>query len=362
MKCNETCQAPVVCDRSETLHSELRSLTGFMMETLHKELRNIHLYDVVNANVLKLDALKICEVPTAGLPILFSKCSDSTGAVLELRDTTVPGRATTILEAKDNVAGQVKVLENKPLDKYVYYKPRSRLGAFAIGINRKRLWRPITVRESAVKKAHVKRSSTGEGLSSAAPEAKNEDVLMNIVLDDAERLVADNETSILESALQMYCRVFQSSFQELPDHLEQCACDVEMKINLILTDSVYNVRQELGRLASDYDLFSEDDIVEIMNMCGDYLKLVGHAHIFCSSVQLLSWDYAVSASAETVKFLDSGGNEQVRDEASFDQEKEGLVYVRDRRNLNRNPSRKIHYYLNMAEQAVLFWRRGLDVD
>lgn len=39
------------------------------------------------------------------------------------------------------------------------------------------------------------------------------------------------------------------------------------------------------RQAYEYDWCSEDDIAEMMNMGGDYLKLRGHAHTFCSAFQ-----------------------------------------------------------------------------
>lgn len=113
----------------------------------------------------------------------------------------------------------------------------------------------------------------------------------------------------------------------------QCSCDVEMKIDLILIDPPYNVCQELGRWASDYDLFGKNDAGEMVDVCGDHFELGGLAHIFCSSTQLLSWAKAVSASTESATFWDSEGNEQVQNEALFDQEKQGLLCVRDWRNL-----------------------------
>lgn len=53
-----------------------------MMETIHKTQRNIQFYDIVDANLLKMDALKKFEVSTAGLQMLFSEFSAPTGAVL----------------------------------------------------------------------------------------------------------------------------------------------------------------------------------------------------------------------------------------------------------------------------------------
>lgn len=184
--------------------------------------------------------------------------------------------------------GEAEVLKIKLLDTFVYYKPRKRFGACAIMINRKSLGRPRSNRSSAVKNAHVQRSSTHEEPSSAAPELKNKNTVMDIVLDATEGPVADTDISILEGTLQKYCSVFKCSFQELPDHFKQCSCDAGMNKDLVLTDPPYNIRRELGHQASDYDLSSNDAIFEVVDMCGEYPKLDGHAHISCFLVQLSS--------------------------------------------------------------------------
>lgn len=118
------------------------------------------------------------------------------------------------------------MLESKPVDTSVYYMPNNRICATAIISNRKRLGRPRSEEASAVWKARVQRSSTGEGPSSAVPEVKNKSVVMDTVLDDVDGPVVDIDTAILESALKSYCRISQCPCQELPDHLEQCGCDV----------------------------------------------------------------------------------------------------------------------------------------
>lgn len=132
---------------------------------------------------------------------------------------------------------------------------------------------PIKVRDSTSKKERMQHSYTGESSSSAAPEVKNNNVVMVTVFDDAEAPVADITTAIFENALWKYCRIFQDLLQELPDPFEQCGCDVEMKINLVLTDHPHNVQRELGRQTSVYELFGENQIPELVDMCVD-AKLV----------------------------------------------------------------------------------------
>lgn len=108
---------------------------------------------------------------------------------------------------------------------------------------------------------------------------------MDIILDDAQDPAIDRDTAMVEGALQKYFRIFQCPFQELLDHLKQGCSNVEMRIDLLLADSPYNVRRELGRKTSDHDLFSEDDIAGKVKICGGCLKLGSHAHRFCFAVQ-----------------------------------------------------------------------------
>lgn len=127
-----------------------------------------------------------------------------------------------------------------------------------------------------------------------------------------------------------------------------------MKIDLVLIHPLYNVCRELRRKASNYEVFGKDDIADMLDMCGDFLKLGGHAHMFCSSTQLLSWVKAVSAAIESAKFQNSEGHKQIRDKALFDHKKRGLVYLMDWRIFNRNSSQITLYDINMLEQALHF--------
>lgn len=53
---------------------------------------------------------------------------------------------------------------------------------------------------------------------------------------------------------------------------------MEINIDLVLTDRLYNVRQDLGRQASDYDLLGEDDFVEMVDVCGSSILMLMHTH------------------------------------------------------------------------------------
>lgn len=149
------------------------------------------------------------------------------------------------------------------------------------------------------------------GHTYTVPEVKNKNASMDIVLNDAEGPVNQTDTAILEKALRKSYRIFQCLIQQSPACLEHSDCDCEMKEDLVLTDALCKVRQDLGSQAPDHDLFSEKDIAEFADMCDEYLKLGVHVHIFCSSVQPSSLVKAISAATRSVTFKDSQSNEQL---------------------------------------------------
>lgn len=59
----------------------MRSLIGFNPGTIQKAPHEIPLYNVLDANVLKLHAQNKYDLWTTGLPIMFIEFSASTGAV-----------------------------------------------------------------------------------------------------------------------------------------------------------------------------------------------------------------------------------------------------------------------------------------
>lgn len=132
-----------------------------------------------------------------------------------------------------------------------------------------------------------------------------------------------------------------------------------MNIDSVLTNPPYSARRDREHQASDCDLFTEDDISEMVNICGDSLKPGAKAKIFFSSFQLSSWVNSVTSSTECGTFQNSEDNAQVRDEVLFDQEKQGLVSERDWRTFTRKPS---HCQINMEEHVVHFWGKGFGLD
>lgn len=85
---------------------------------------------------------------------------------------------------------------------------------------------------------------------------KDKNVLMDIVSRTTLIPAEDTDSTLLERALQKYCRIFQGLFWELSDHLGQGGCDGEMKIDLIPTGfplvflSMCLVSSDVGHLAT----------------------------------------------------------------------------------------------------------------
>lgn len=90
----------------------------------------------------------------------------------------------------------------------------------------------------AIKRARVDLSSTSGSPTSATLVGKEENVFMNIALDHGHMPSVNSKTAFLEGVSQMYCSIFQFPFQELPNLLEQCGCDVKIMIDLKSIDSL----------------------------------------------------------------------------------------------------------------------------
>lgn len=82
--------------------------------------------------------------------ILLSAVSAASGFERHLHLPAVPKRSTSI-RAKGNVAEEVKVLENMPIETSIYCNSRNELNASTVLVNRKNLECPIKVKESPVK-------------------------------------------------------------------------------------------------------------------------------------------------------------------------------------------------------------------
>lgn len=142
----------------------------------------------------------------------------------------------------------------------------------------------------------------------------------DIVYDDALELIADKDTTLLESKSQKYFCIIQCLYQGSIYHFEQGRYDIEIKKVFVHTDPP-TVCCELGRQKPDYDSSSEDNIVEMVETCADYQKLGGHVHKVHSTVQFFVWFNAFFACMEGITFENAKGIELERENAIFNQQK-----------------------------------------
>lgn len=87
-----------------------------------------------------------------------------------------------------------------------------------------------------MKNVYVQRWFTDEATFSAATDAKNENIVMDIFMDDAEFLVANTDTAITLSKLRSSRLIFQCLFAKLPEQDERCGCDIKMKMGHVFSD------------------------------------------------------------------------------------------------------------------------------
>lgn len=124
---------------------------------------------------------------------------------------------------------------------------------------------------------------------------------------------------MLEGALQWYRRIIQGLLQELQDELEQGGFEIEIRLELILTDPSYKVHYELRfQTVSDYDSFSAYKIAVMVEVYVDYLELKRYFNMFCSYVYFSSGFKTVFTSTKSATFENASVNEKKRERWIFD--------------------------------------------
>lgn len=95
---------------------------------------------------------------------------------------------------------------------------------------------------------------------------------------------------------------FQCLFLQIRKHLQQCGCEIKMKIDFIKNNFFYNVIFKLEHQSAEYDSPSEVSIAVQMGVRETFLKSRGNAQMFCSAIQFLFWTEASFDFAESVNF------------------------------------------------------------
>lgn len=84
------------------------------------------------------------------------------------------------------------------------------------------------------------------------------------------RLTLKTGTGFLTRALCKYCRFFYLPIQELLDTLKMNSSSV--LVNLLATDSSYNMGRELGRAGQEFEVITNQHVVEQLWLCVDMRK------------------------------------------------------------------------------------------
>lgn len=131
------------------------------------------------------------------------------------------------------------------------------------------------------------------------------------------------------------------------------SCDEKIKIDLLLADPLYNLSCKFGRQASNCGfLFSKHHITELLKMCVFYLKQDGHALMFCSADQFLFWIEDIPTSTDRDTYGDAGGKKKYLEDTIIDQEKQCLMFGKDRWMYSRSPHQRNLNLVSKFEHAM----------
>lgn len=97
----------------------------------------------------------------------------------------------------------------------------------------------------------------------------------------------------------------------------------------------------------------------MLQLFEDILKPGGHAHVFFSSIQFSLWNEALCNRRRVDYALSNKISTIPAKKKDFGYEKKTIQYLQNMCNISQ-PSRKTLHHVNMSEQAVYFWRLGLD--
>lgn len=199
---NEPSQPRAALNPPGALQTAFRLLKRFILKPVHKKLRNIYLFDGVEAINSKLSALKKCDVLASGMSMLLAEFSVSAGAILQLQLSTISEILRTFLDADSNVAGEVmELFKNQSVDILMYYNARSRLDMSVFLTSRKLMGLPSRIQNRATKRSLVVLCSVIEGLSSAAPVAKDKNVFMDTLYGDSPEPPTESDVALLKFVL-----------------------------------------------------------------------------------------------------------------------------------------------------------------
>lgn len=349
-----------VWGRADILDSALRTVAAYMLNYLHELLLSAELYALPDATVLEWDRLKNCTSVGDALPPMCASLARPVAEALDITVPLMPGLPIFTLNEEGIIVGEQSGWQRLTGAKNdIFYASRRQAMASATTKSLKRMGR--VSRSQVVRRTRRRTEGIASEVSTAAA-VKTEDVVLAVptVTGEGVESSVSADTTILQEALKTYCNIYDVRFQDLPETMELSGISLFERVEFVLTDPPYNIRRERGRSNSDYDVFTLQDMNELVGLFSEVMELGAHGHLFCADVQFKDWLDVLSSQKETVEYQDLDGNTVEREEGMFGMEQKSLVYVRHKRNYQQHPSKNSLYHVSMTEHALHFWRLGGD--
>lgn len=163
----------------------------------------------------------------------------------------------------------------------------------------------------------------------------------------------DETSSILkmERYMQQYSSLYLCEFQQLMECHETLNYEMlDDMVQLVLTDPPYNIRRERGKVDSEYDSITINQMKQVVQTIRNVLRPGGHGIVFCSYQQHQQWMDLFNDEKET-----NGTSNDV-----FSVDMTPLLFVRDNSNFTTNPThRNSSTLVNSVEYAGHVKKNGL---
>ena len=164
-----------------------------------------------------------------------------------------------------------------------------------------------------------------------------------------------------------YCFMFNESFENLSDNVfESGNGSLHERVQLILTDPPYNTRRRSGRLNSQHDWLSDEDMNKACYPFEHLLRPGGHGLIFCSMEQFGERSKKLTNYRKNQKAYDEQRNEasssatphnETLGSHLFRVDPCGTHVIRAKGHYLSNPALSNGNERNAVEHVLHFWRR-----
>lgn len=108
---------------------------------------------------------------------------------------------------------------------------------------------------------------------------------------------AGPRVEVLKSAMEKHCFITNTSFNHLEDDCERDPGSVlTEKVNLDLSDLLYNTRSAQRYSRSAYEVLSKRDMENLVKVVGSFMAPGTHWYVFCLDLLFYLWNKSVRAA------------------------------------------------------------------